>query len=71
MALTPDDLLLLKQLCEQLGKTDLEGQLTHLELYAEHIRQRYGEAMEQYRQKGRVFRVLGVSSAAALALVLW
>ena len=71
LALTPADTELLTQLCMGLGTTDLEGQLRHLELYAARLELQQTEALEQYRRKGRVCRVLGVGASAAVALVLW
>ena len=71
LALMPADVELLTQLCAGLGTTDLEGQLRHLELYAARLAQQQTEAREQYRCKGKVYRVLGVGVSAAMALVLW
>ena len=71
LALIPDDVQLLTQLCAGLGTTDLEGQLAHLEVYAGRLELQHFEALGLYRRKGQVCRVLGISAAAAAALVLW
>lgn len=71
LGLTVADVEMMTQLCAGLGVTDLEGQLSHLEIYAARLELQQTQAWEQYRCKGKVYRVLGLGASLAVALVLW
>ena len=64
------DRLLLRRFGEELGRTDLEGQLAHMELYGELLEERRRLAAEEFRKKGRVPVVLWTAGAAAAVLLL-
>lgn len=55
----------------ELGTTDMEGQMSHLQLYRELTAARLKEASGDREKKGRLYRQLGIFGGIALALVLW
>ena len=58
--LTPTDRELLFALGSRLGETDLDGQLSFLELTCEMLKKQQQEAAENYRKKGRMYRSVGL-----------
>ncbi|MBQ2780067.1 MAG: stage III sporulation protein AB [Clostridia bacterium] len=70
LALDAEDVALIERMFEGLGKTSLDGQLDLLKQNAAYIASQYEQACTCYRQKGRVFRVMGVCVATAAALIL-
>ncbi len=70
LALESEDVILIERMIDGLGKTALDGQLDLLKQSAAHIAAQQERACTLYRQKGRVFRVMGVCVAAAAALIL-
>ncbi len=65
-----EDKELLRNFGNGLGRTDIEGQLAHLELYNELFTQRLISAKDAQREKGRLYRVLGFSLGCAVTLVI-
>ena len=53
-----------------LGKTDCEGQLSHIELYREKFTARLGEARDEAAAKTKLYRVLGFFAGAGTAVAL-
>ena len=53
-----------------LGKSDVAGQLKYCERYSKIIEERYLSALKSYRELGKVYCVLGVSSGLALSLMI-
>lgn len=52
------------------GNTDLEGQQAHIAYYRRLLQQLWERADDVWREKGRLYRVLGSASGVALALLL-
>lgn len=61
---------LLSEFGEGCGVTDLEGQGAHIAHYRALLATQEEEARRTYAEKGRVYRVLGVTGGAALMLLL-
>lgn len=71
LALNEEDTALLLRLIDGLGRTDLLGQQAHLADCAERFEEQEAQARDAYLRQGKVCRVAGICTAAALALVLW
>lgn len=52
------------------GHTDLAGQQAHMDYYRTLLQQLREQAEDLWREKGRVYRVLGPAAGMALALLL-
>ena len=68
--LTPTDRELLFALGDRLGETDLEGQLSFLELTCEMLKKQQTEAAENYRKKGRMYRSVGILCGIAAGIMV-
>lgn len=68
--LTPTDRELLFALGNRLGETDLDGQLSFLELTCEQLKKQQQDAAENYRQKGRMYRSVGLLCGLALGIMV-
>ena len=64
------DRQLLEEFAEGCGRTDLEGQQAHIEYYRRLLVAREEDARCIYGEKGRVYRVLGLTGGMALMLLL-
>lgn len=61
---------ILREFAEGCGHTDLMGQQSHLEYYRTLLSAQEEQARCVWREKGRVYRVLGVTGGIALMLLL-
>lgn len=61
---------LLLEFGEGCGHTDLVGQQTHIAYYRELLSAKEQEAYRLWREKGRVYRTLGLTGGIALMLLL-
>lgn len=52
------------------GTTDLEGQLSHCDLYLARFNEQLSGAREQYKKKGRLYILLGGFAGLAAALLI-
>ena len=68
--LTSADRELLFALGDRLGETDLDGQLSFLELTCEMLKKQQAEAAENYRRKGRMYRSVGVLCGLAVGIMV-
>lgn len=68
--LTADDRELLFSLGEKLGSTDLDGQLSLLEMTGEIFKERRNQARADYQNKGRVYRSVGVLCGLAIGIIM-
>ncbi|MCI8554471.1 MAG: hypothetical protein HFJ80_05945 [Clostridiales bacterium] len=68
--LSRSDRELLDRFGAGLGKTDIEGQLSHCELYGDLLAEHLGQARDEVRAKGRLYTTLGVIGGAAFALLM-
>lgn len=62
---------LLIEFGEQLGKTDVDGQLKHLELYESLFKKQLTEAESEINKKSKLYKTMGffVGTAAALMII--
>lgn len=55
---------------ERLGKTDLEGQLSHIELYQTLFEKQEGNAEEDIGKKSKLYKALGLFVGVSAAIML-
>lgn len=65
-----EELSILEELGETLGSTDIQGQLDSLSSHKEAIRGLICEAERERREKGRLYRILGVTVGLFAAVIL-
>ncbi|WP_294464470.1 stage III sporulation protein AB [uncultured Ruminococcus sp.] len=65
------DRTLLLEFGEQLGKTDVDGQLKHLELYEALFKKQLTDAENEINKKSKLYKTMGffVGTAAALMII--
>lgn len=65
------DNALLLEFGEQLGKTDVDGQLKHLELYEALFKKQLTDAENEINKKSKLYKTMGffVGTAAALMII--
>ena len=65
------DRVLLLEFGEQLGKTDVDGQLKHLELYEALFKKQLTDAENEINKKSKLYKTMGffVGTAAALMII--
>ena len=65
------DAALLLEFGEQLGKTDVDGQLKHLELYEALFKKQLTDAENEINKKSKLYKTMGffVGTAAALMII--
>ena len=68
--LAKSDVSLMKSFGTQLGKTDVEGQLKHLELYKVYFQKQLSDAQEAVGQKSKLYRTMGFFAGSAAALMM-
>lgn len=68
--LLPADCRLLAAFADGVGRTDLDGQQAHFAYYRDLLSQQETDARRAYEEKGRVYRVLGLTGGVALMLLL-
>lgn len=66
----PETRCLLTAFAEGCGRTDLTGQQAHIAYYRRLLTAQEEEARRIYAEKGRVYRVLGLTGGVALTLLL-
>lgn len=69
-ALNNSDKELLISFGTKLGKTDVEGQLSHIELYRAMLQKQLSLAEEAAAQKSRLFKTLGLFGGVSAALLI-
>lgn len=70
LSLTASDKQLLYEFGEQLGKTDVDGQLKHLELYKISFAKQLSFAENAIIQKSRLYKAMGFFAGTAAALMM-
>ncbi|HHV32107.1 MAG TPA: stage III sporulation protein AB [Clostridiales bacterium] len=66
----PGDIDLLRSFGEGFGASDVEGQISHCELYTELIGERLKNARDEKEKKSKLYLTLGVFGGLVAALVL-
>ncbi len=69
-SLTNEDISLITGFGAKLGKTDVEGQLSHIEFYRKLIQKQITKAEEAIAQKSRLYRTMGLFCGAAAAIMM-
>lgn len=71
IGLKNSDKALLLEFGEQLGKTDVDGQLKHLELYEALFKKQLTDAENEINKKSKLYKTMGffVGTAAALMII--
>ena len=69
-ALTSQDFELLGEFGSQLGKTDTEGQLSHIELYQALFSKQLSLAEEEVISKSKLYQTMGLFAGVSAAIVL-
>lgn len=69
-SLKKKDRQLLMEFGKELGKTDLDGQINHLELYKSLFEARLAQTEEEINQKSKLYKSLGLFAGLSAALIL-
>ncbi len=69
-SLKKQDISLLNEFGAELGKTDVEGQLKHIELYKSLFTKQLYEAEELIVQKSKLYKTLGLFVGISIVLVI-
>jgi stage III sporulation protein AB len=64
-----EDKALLKDFFSQLGTTDVEGQLSHIELYKEFFSEHYERAKSDIEKKSKLYRMSGLFAGLAFVVM--
>ncbi|MGN1327622.1 MAG: stage III sporulation protein AB [Clostridia bacterium] len=67
---TEDDINVLKTLGKMLGNTDVEGQVSQIEITENFLMKEIKEAEEEKRKNTKLYKTLGVTAGLALAVIL-
>jgi stage III sporulation protein AB len=70
LALSASDKALLKTFGSSLGTSDIQGQLSTLELYKESFKKLENDAVKIYEEKSKLFRSMGFLAGAFIAVML-
>lgn len=70
MPLSVEELNLLKSFGSSLGSSDIEGQISTIELYKHNFIALYKKACNDYEKKSKLYKSLGVISGAFIIIML-
>lgn len=70
LGLTKSDILLLEKFCEELGETDLDGQISNITLYIELLSKNLSELEKTVKDKSRVAINTGFFAGVIAAILL-
>ena len=68
--LTKEDVTVLKNLSRLLGQTDLEGQISEIEVVNQFLTSQLENAGEERRKNEKMYRTLGVVTGLTIAIIL-
>lgn len=68
--LTDDDVKILIAVGNELGKSDIDGQVSTLSLYQDMLARNLESAIEEKRNKGKMYRNLGALIGVGIAIIL-
>lgn len=68
--LNKEDITVLKNLSKMLGQTDLEGQLSEIEVVNEFLNAQLENAIEERKKNERMYRTLGLVCGLTIAIIL-
>ena len=64
-----DDITVLENFGKALGTTDVEGQLNHIELYKNILNSQLIKSKEEYKEKSKLYKVLGFFTGSIIAIM--
>ena len=64
-----DDIAVLEDFGKALGTTDVEGQLNHIELYKNILNSQLKKSKEEYKEKSKLYKVLGFFTGSIIAIM--
>jgi len=70
IGLTKEDKKLLMDFGAELGSTDIEGQLNHIEMYYTLFQMACKDAVENVAKKSKLYKMLGLFSGMAVSLII-
>ncbi len=70
LSLTKTDIEMLIEFGSELGKTDIDGQLTHIELYKTVFEKQLSDAESAIGQKSKLYKTMGFFAGTATALMI-
>lgn len=70
LGLTKDDVVLLEKFCQELGETDLDGQISNISLYIELLSKNLEELEKTVKDKSRVAINTGVFAGLIVSILL-
>ena len=68
--LNPEDINVLKSLGKMLGNTDIEGQVSQIELTENLLNEKIMEAQEAKKKNAKLYKTLGIATGLAIAIIL-
>ena len=68
--LNEEDINVLKSLGKMLGNTDIEGQVSQIELTENLLNDKILEAQESKRKNTKLYKTLGIAAGLAIAIIL-
>lgn len=67
--LSQQEFLLFKAFAD-FGTSDVEGELSRLEMHRQKVTQQYEALLKEYADKGKLYRTLGIFGGTALGLII-
>ena len=68
--LSKEDIAILKNLSKLLGQTDIEGQISQIEVVNEFLTSQLENANEERRKNEKMYRTLGIVTGLTIAIIL-
>ena len=68
--LSKEDITILKNLSKLLGETDIEGQISQIEVVNEFLTSQLKNANEERRKNEKMYRTLGIVTGLTIAIIL-
>lgn len=69
-SLDKSDVKLLISFAENLGTTDVDGEISHIEMYIDLLNSSVQDAQNNINQKSKLYRTLGLSSGILVSILL-
>ena len=68
--LSKEDIIVLKNLSKLLGQTDIEGQISQIEVVKQFLATQLENANEERRKNEKMYRTLGIVTGLTIAIIL-
>lgn len=65
-----DDIIAILSLGKMLGNTDVEGQISQIELCINLVQEQINQAMEEKKKNAKLYKTLGMAAGLVLAIIL-